>query len=42
MSYGALGVGLAMLLPGIYFWQDLTGPEWLMLASLNPNRRKPI
>lgn len=32
MSYGALGVGVAMMIPGLYFWQELTQLEWLLLT----------
>jgi drug/metabolite transporter (DMT)-like permease len=34
MTYGALGVGLVMILPGIYFWQQPTTSEWLLLAAV--------
>jgi drug/metabolite transporter (DMT)-like permease len=34
MAYGVLGVGVAMLIPGIYFWQELTPLEWLMLSGI--------
>jgi len=34
MSYGSLGVGVVMLLPGIYFWQPPTSREWLLFAAL--------
>ena len=34
MIYGSLSVGLAMTLPGIYFWQQPTASEWLLLAAL--------
>ncbi len=34
MTYGALGVGLVMILPGIYFWQQPTESEWLLLAAV--------
>ena len=34
MSYGALGVGVVMLLPGIYFWQQPTTTEWLLLSAV--------
>jgi len=33
MTYGALGVGLAMIVPGIYFWQQPTSSEWFLLAA---------
>ena len=34
MTYGALGVGLVMIVPGIYFWQQPTASEWLLLAAV--------
>lgn len=34
MTYGALGVGLVMILPGIYFWIQPTWPEWGLLAAV--------
>jgi drug/metabolite transporter (DMT)-like permease len=34
MTYGALGVGVVMILPGMYFWQAVTGTEWLLLAAV--------
>ncbi len=34
MTYGSLGVGLVMLVPGIYFWQPPTTSEWLLLAAV--------
>lgn len=34
MTYGALGVGVVMILPGIYFWQEPTTPEWLLLIAV--------
>ena len=34
MAYGSLGVGLVMIFPGIYFWQQPTNAEWLLLAAL--------
>ena len=34
MTYGALGVGLVMIVPGIYFWQQPTESEWLLLAAV--------
>jgi drug/metabolite transporter (DMT)-like permease len=34
MIYGALGVGLVMIIPGIYFWQQATASEWLLLAAV--------
>ncbi len=34
MTYGSLGVGLVMLVPGIYVWQPPTVPEWFLLAAL--------
>jgi drug/metabolite transporter (DMT)-like permease len=32
LIYGSVGVGLVMILPGIYFWQQPTLVEWLLLA----------
>jgi drug/metabolite transporter (DMT)-like permease len=34
MTYGALGVGVVMILPGIYFWQAVTESEWLLLVAV--------
>lgn len=34
MSYGALGVGLVMTIPGIYFWQEPTVSEWGLLVAV--------
>ena len=34
LIYGSVGVGLVMILPGIYFWQQPTLLEWLLLASV--------
>lgn len=34
MIYGALGVGLVMIIPGIYFWQQPTSSEWYLLAAV--------
>jgi drug/metabolite transporter (DMT)-like permease len=34
LSYQALGVGLVMLTPGIYFWVWPTPLEWLLMLSL--------
>ena len=34
MTYGALGVGVVMILPGIYFWQEVTELEWLLLVAV--------
>jgi drug/metabolite transporter (DMT)-like permease len=34
MIYGALGVGVVMTLPGIYFWQEPTASEWLLLVAV--------
>jgi drug/metabolite transporter (DMT)-like permease len=34
MTYGALGVGVVMILPGIYFWQQPTESEWRLLAAV--------
>ena len=33
LTYGALGVGVVMILPGIYFWQEPTTLEWLLLVA---------
>lgn len=35
MTYGALGVGVVMLVPGIYFWQAPTEMEWLLLVAVS-------
>jgi len=35
MIYGALGVGVVMTLPGIYFWQEPTASEWLLLVAVS-------
>ena len=32
MTYGALGVGVVMIIPGIIFWQQPTPFEWLLLV----------
>ena len=34
MTYGALGVGIVMILPGIYYWQQPTETEWLLLVAV--------
>jgi len=34
MTWSALGVGLAMAIPGIYYWQPLAAFEWGLLAVL--------
>ena len=34
VTYHALGIGAAMLIPGIYFWQWPTQSEWLMLGVM--------
>ncbi len=34
MTYGALGVGLVMIIPGIYFWQQPTSSEWYLLVAV--------
>jgi drug/metabolite transporter (DMT)-like permease len=34
MTWSALGVGLAMAIPGIYYWQPLATFEWGLLAVL--------
>ncbi len=34
MTYGALGVGLCMIIPGIYYWQEISTIEWLLLVAV--------
>ena len=34
LSWSAIGVGLVMTLPGIYFWQWPNGEEWALLCGL--------
>ena len=34
MVYQALGVGIAILVPGIYFWQWPTSTEWMLILAL--------
>ena len=34
MTYGALGVGLCMIIPGIYYWQEISSIEWLLLVAV--------
>jgi drug/metabolite transporter (DMT)-like permease len=34
MTYGALGVGIVMTIPGIYYWQQPTRMEWMLLAAV--------
>ena len=34
MTYGALGVGVVMTVPGIVFWQQPTTVEWLLLVAV--------
>ncbi|MCP4984248.1 MAG: DMT family transporter [Gammaproteobacteria bacterium] len=34
MTYGALGVGVVMTLPGIYFWMEPTTSEWFLLGAV--------
>jgi drug/metabolite transporter (DMT)-like permease len=34
MTYGSLGVGVVMILPGIYFWQTPDADEWLLLIAV--------
>ncbi len=34
MTYGALGVGVVMIVPGIYFWQQPTSTEWMLLVAV--------
>jgi len=35
MTYGALGVGVVMILPGMYFWQQPTANEWVLLVAVS-------
>ena len=35
MTYGALGVGVVMILPGIYFWQQPTATEWILFVAVS-------
>lgn len=34
LIYGSVGVGLVMILPGLYYWQQPSLTEWLLLASV--------
>ncbi len=34
MIYGALGVGVVMILPGIHYWQQPTASEWYLLVAV--------
>jgi len=34
MTYGALGVGVIMVLPGLYFWIQPTPTEWALLVAV--------
>ncbi len=34
LIYGSLGVGLVMIAPGIYYWQQPSSSEWLLLAAV--------
>jgi len=34
MIYAVLGVGVVMILPGIYFWQEPAALEWLLLIAV--------
>ena len=34
MTWSALGIGIVMALPGIYYWQPPTASEWGLLAAL--------
>jgi drug/metabolite transporter (DMT)-like permease len=34
MTYAVLGVGVVMIFPGIYFWQEPTALEWLLLIAV--------
>jgi len=35
MTYGALGVGVVMILPGMYFWQQPTANAWVLLVAVS-------
>jgi drug/metabolite transporter (DMT)-like permease len=34
MTYGALGVGVVMIIPGLYFWLEPTPSEWGLLLAV--------
>lgn len=34
MTYGALGVGVVMIVPGIYYWIEPTSTEWGLLGAV--------
>jgi len=34
LTWSALGIGLAMALPGFYYWQPPTASEWMLLVAL--------
>ena len=34
LSWSAIGVGLLMVLPGVYFWQWPNGREWALFGGL--------
>ena len=34
MTWSGLGIGIVLALPGIYFWQPLTLPEWMQVGAL--------
>jgi drug/metabolite transporter (DMT)-like permease len=34
MTYGALGVGVVMIVPGIYYWIEPTSTEWGLLVAV--------
>ncbi|MEM7563418.1 MAG: DMT family transporter [Pseudomonadota bacterium] len=34
LSWSALGIGFAMTLPGLYFWQWPTASDWVLLGAL--------
>lgn len=34
MTYGALGVGVVMIIPGIYYWIEPTSTEWGLLVAV--------
>jgi drug/metabolite transporter (DMT)-like permease len=34
LIYGSVGVGLVMILPGLYFWQPPTATQWWLLGAV--------
>jgi drug/metabolite transporter (DMT)-like permease len=34
LIYGSVAVGLVMILPGLFFWQQPTASEWLLLGAV--------